>query len=214
MLDGGDIQAVGMESCIMQHPLGPTPAKELYTHTRCFKISARTKAAGPLQDLSISIAAVHDEVPNLGTPRDLEPWRIAAKRLFRAEEFMLDGPRRTSLDFSIARPSRVVILLEGTFWRFSETLAPLTTKQDFSARYFDLRRHQRNAGGEIVDIQPDMECRLISFETVMPLLNGERHGFSLNIDLLIEVVNPNNNGLEILPLPITIDPDIENKGNG
>ena len=113
--------------------------------------------------------------------------------------------------------------LHDEFWAFSRDLSPFTTKYDYEDQYFDLLLHRMD-GGKLVSMTqelwqkqtPDERCRCISFFTKRPCrdieLGGPQifHRFSLNLELFTAksdgTVDENNY------LPMTIDPDIENKG--
>lgn len=128
-------------------------------------------------------------------------WKDVLQHVLNTKPFI----GATSLDFSLAARSRVILLLAGKFWRFSNTMDPMTTKFDFGTQYFDLQRHKLDGNGNAVEAGPTDDCQCISFFADQPCPSGlgVAHGFSLNIELV--------KGGKVL-LPMTIDPDIENKG--
>ncbi|WEJ98299.1 MAG: hypothetical protein P0Y59_15245 [Candidatus Sphingomonas phytovorans] len=187
-----------------QHELSPVgPISYDYEVTRSFLIRAETSTrAGPLDDLTISIYPFEESVPDVGTPHmGAKTWRDVLQHVLNSQPFI----GVTSLDFSLAVRSRVILLLAGKFWRFSNTMAPMTTKFDLGTQYFDLLRHKLDEKGNAVEAGPTDDCQCISFFADQPCPSGLNvaHGFSLNIELV--------NGGKVL-LPMTIDPDIENKG--
>jgi len=187
-----------------QHELGPTgPIFYEYKFTRSFEISAETTSnmPGKLDDLSIVIASYKETIPNYGTPHTTTNWED------KLRDVLVNKPLvdRTSLDFALSAASRVILVLSGDFWRFSNSMEALTTKFDLGAQYFDLQRHRLDAKNNVVPAGPDDDCRCISFFADEPCPDSckIKHGFSLNVELV--------HGGKVM-LPITIDPDIENKG--
>jgi len=96
----------------------------------------------------------------------------------------------------------------GDFWRFPlgdplTTPDPITTKEDFEGHYHRIGRHLIK-NGAAADAGPTDIYRCISFFTNTPCDHDPpiKHPISLNVELLV--------GQKILP--ITLDPDIENKG--
>lgn len=134
-------------------------------------------------------------------------------------EVMLDrsgiADQRGSLDFGIYGRSRVLIFLPQTFWYFSSEMPALSTKQEHQGRYYDLRLHTLISDGgksalvsetqkEWLKNRPTAKCKCISFATEFPHPANSKikHGYCFNIEL------------EESYIPITVDPDIENKGGG
>jgi len=99
-------------------------------------------------------------------------------------------------------------------------MASITTKYQYGSQYFDLRRHfhVNNVLTTVTEAEWEhrwkgYDCRCISFYSQDPCLEEFEvtHSFSLNVDLLMQVKQPDNTVIP-MTLPITIDPDVENKG--
>ena len=147
-------------------------------------------------------------------------------KTYISQLFALGIAPPTPFDFRLWFRSRVIIYLAGDFWRFSTKLAPFTTKHQYADQYFDLLLHHMD-GGTVASIsrsewestRPDRPCKCISFYAGEPCRDSGLpapvspkvlHGFSLNIEIgrirADGTIDPTE------ALPITIDPDIENKG--
>ncbi len=130
-------------------------------------------------------------------------------------------------DFQLWFRSRVAFCLSGNFWWFSSAMDPMTTKYDVGReQYFNLLLHFVDGTGQLQSLtreewaqqHPDLPCKCISFYTGDPcrdhaLPGGAPrvlHGFSLNV----EVGSLLGSGMidRSSVLPITFDPDVENKG--
>ncbi len=134
------------------------------------------------------------------------------------------APPTTPFDFTLWFKSRVVMILSGRAWQFSRYLAPITTKHQLGSQYFDLLLHRLDPVAGLVSVTqeqwqtntPNLGCRCISFFTGGPCRDSALgapkilHGFSLNVELLYYEANGQVDPTKYLP--ITIDPDIENKG--
>jgi len=106
--------------------------------------------------------------------------------------------QRTPLDFAIGKKCFIALKLYGNFWEFSRRSAgAVRTKDDFDRRYYRLRLHE-NSGRSA--------CVSFCAEEPENHVNKVRHGINLYVDFI-----RTENG-EVLRLPVTIDPDIENKG--
>ena len=111
------------------------------------------------------------------------------------------------LDFGLVYKCYVVIRLEGQFWEFARENAVTTKQQHANARYYNLRTHSRDSDGRI---------SAVSFCARTPLRlwdqggTGVKHGFNLHVDF----VERARDGSVIRRLPVIIDPDVENRGNG
>lgn len=206
-------------------PYGPVDFK--YKYTRCFTIVVdATGTGGPAETLSIAMtepAVATGQYPGTPYKEPDDTWQEVIKRSLPPPP-PLD--RSTPLDMKLWFPSRIAMILVGDYWQFSRTLAPITTKHQFDARYFDLRMHGMTGTGELISHTPgewqaafpNGDCRCISFFAQEPCRDSSlgypkvSHGFSLNI----EVLSYDQHGHVSLSeyLPITIDPDIENKGGG
>ena len=187
-----------------QHELNSSgPIIYDYEYTRSLVIFASSRSApGKLKDLTISISSYLEAQAGIGSKKvPGSTWQEKLNEVLLSQPFIRRG---TSLDFSVSAASRVILLLAGGFWRFSNTMEALTTKFDFGSQYFDLQRHVVDPNGNVVPAGPNDDCRCISFFTDVPCHKSlsVRHAFSLNIELLM---GP-------LVLPLTVDPDIENKG--
>lgn len=116
-------------------------------------------------------------------------------------------------DFKVDRRCRLVFWLRGEFWRFSNVLDAMTLKQP-SARYHSLRRLAWDADAQDFVDCTDGPCRIISaiaeIDDGVPIdLAGEpdTDGYNLNFDLLWV------DGGALNVLPLTIDPEIDNRGS-
>jgi hypothetical protein len=200
------------------------PAGYDYDHTRCLEISVEgSLIAGTnlINSLTPMMRDMFHTGSYPGIPRPANWENIVLNKMFPGPEFggslLPPGP----FDFALWFRSRVAIMLVGDFWRFSSTLAPITTKHQYGDHYFDLRLH-RKQGTSLVSLtvdewhatSPDVPCRCISFFTQQPCRDSQlgspkvTHGFSLNI----EIPKFRSNGTIESILPMTIDPDVENKG--
>jgi hypothetical protein len=133
--------------------------------------------------------------------------------------------RGNPFDFALWYPSRIAFFLVGDFWRFSTKMAPFTTKHQYGAQYFDLLLHYMDAAGlhsitqeDWDSNRPEQPCKCVSFSTLDPCLDSALgsgnpkvlHGFSLNLEVAPLLANGTIHPDDYLPL--TIDPDVENKG--
>ncbi|MCP4616639.1 MAG: hypothetical protein GY844_09385, partial [Bradyrhizobium sp.] len=111
------------------------------------------------------------------------------------------------LDFGLVHKCYVVIRLEGQFWEFARRNAVTTKQAHANARYYNLRTHIRKG---------DDRISAISFCARTPLRlwdangTGVKHGLNLHVDF----VERARDGTVIRRLPVIIDPDVENRGNG
>jgi hypothetical protein len=197
-----------------QHELAEFgPPGYTYQHTRGLRI--RTTQDPFSAEMVDSVFALGSNYP--GLPYDpavpSTRWEEVVETLFA-----MPGVPPTSFDFTLWFRSRIGIFMEDGFWWFSTKLAPITMKHRYGAHYFDLRLHHVD-GGSLASLtldqwrqtRPNERCRCISFfaqdpcrdPRLDPLLPQIWHGFSLNLELY----SPG-----MAPLPITIDPDVENKG--
>jgi hypothetical protein len=202
------------------------PVDFQYDYTRLLVIRAEA-TIGPANVL-VSLNTIMEEFEDggqPGIPRTIKEWDdILMDHLGAVPTTRVPTPMPGSeapFDFTLWNKSRVIIMLLGQFWRFSAKMAAVTTKHQYGSQYFDLRRHFLNEAGEFCSIpEADWEqkfigtkCTCVSFfsqEPCLPVFNA-RHGFSFNIDLMMEKTLPG--GVTVpTTLPITIDPDIENKG--
>jgi len=181
----------------------------IHDYTRCFIIYAHSGDTNYLNDLSIGIMPVLEPNDN-GTP-NTTPWRTKLGELLNHPP-MAPSPafaeRPTPIDFYLKKRSCILIRLMGDFWRFPKgdpatAPAPVTTKEDFEGHYYQIGRHLLK-GGVASDAGPDDTYRCISFFSNSPCTASPpiKHPISLNVELIV--------GQHILP--ITLDPDIENKG--
>lgn len=198
------------------------PADYEYRYTRCFLTRMEATVTGSDVD---TLHAIMEEYrfnggPIPGRRRQDESWEGVLARMLSPGFVASTNP----FDFALWSPTRVIMLLKGRAWRYSPSLAPLTMKHQYGGQYFDLRLHRWDpALGEAVSLTqeewqttlPNEPCRCVSFFTREPCRDsnlggpGAKHGFSLNVDLLYYDSNGNPDGRF---LPITVDPDIENKG--
>ncbi len=213
-MNGTDTEQAQASRFFEQHPL-PQGGPGVYEVTRRFRIVVKGAEgpAGPgepLQQLSLVLLSL-DEEP--GTPKAPgAEWKDLVAEMLGPK--LVD--RGNPLDFAIFKTSRVAIQLTQQFLRFSPKMAPLTTKKKHpNGKYYDLRLHTLTDAGFVSETEiewrqnrPDTPCRCISFFTRDPdhASSGTRDGFSMNVDLVGQ-----EGGLELV-IPITIDPDIENKG--
>lgn len=211
-----------------QHELPPgSPNNHPYEYSRALVIRLEpevdngklAKLNPTLQELVVGEIMLGDPP---GIPKGTRAWEDVAADLLDPSLTRNTNP----IDFQLWNISRIIFSLEGDFWRFSSSLAPLTTKHNYRGQYFDLRRHFMTPVGpkSLTEEQwkrwleqwPDQTCHCISFYTKKPCRerpnpkNNVKHGFSLNIELLFL----DEQGLPVPDkmLPITFDPDIENKG--
>lgn len=197
-----------------QHPL-PQGGPGDYELTRRFRIVATGAEGaggpgGPLQQLSLVLVSLDQEPGTAKAPGS--EWEDLVAQMLGEQLIEPDNP----LDFAIYDTSRVAIQLTQPFLRFSPSMAPLTTKKKHAnGKYYDLRLHTLTGAGLVSETEvewrqnrPQTPCRCISFFTLDPdhASSGTRDGFSMNVDLVGE-----EGGQEFV-IPITIDPDIENKG--
>jgi len=192
------------------------PANYDYEYTRLFYIwaEATVNSSSEIQTITTSIRedTFTSQIP--GTPKNVQAWESIAENSLQS----LPAVPPTPFDFAVWTESRVILLLSQPFWVFSPNMAALTTKYDYEGHYFDLRRHEV-IGGNFINV-PDaiwqrdwsgQPSRCISFYTKDPCRDWQlpggspkvTHGFSLNLEV------PMADGKR---LPITVDPDIENKG--
>lgn len=220
-----DMSAFPQQDFFSQYRLpayGPQPFPYLYT--RVYLISAfgtNSGAAGSeLADLTFEAMPFED----FGSPTPPPPpdsnspgipysaqatWNhVLADALVRETAFI--PPARNPLDIQLYGRSRVILLLRGHFWSFSREMEPISTKHEMRGRYFDVQKHVLTATGVGTPGSTD-PYRCISFFSFDPCRPNQppalnvKHGFSLNVEFV-------NAGAGVLP--ITIDPDIENKGGG
>lgn len=203
-----------------------------YEYTRSFIIYATSsQAAGVLTNgVSINIMPVNESQENLGTPKTESTWDKQLEKLLRRQippipasstvPFLaLEQTRadnlvadffRTSLDFTLRRKSCILIRLIGNFWTFSPNISPVTTKHNYGTQYQNLQKHWLNPTTDAVERPPagaDYNCvSLFCGDPCRDSLNVS-HGFSFNIELIMDIAG------EEKRLPVTIDPDVENKGN-
>jgi len=189
----------------VQHEILDGP--ESYDYTRCFIIYAHSAGTGYLNDLKFEIRAVLEN-NDLGTPKTEMSWRDKLRDLLSYPAMAALFDPATPLDFYLKRKSCILIRLMGDFWRFPKgplgvVPAPVTTKEDFEGHYHKVGRHILK-GGVVADAGPTDVYRCISFFSNSPceLEPPVKHPISLNVEMLVGQ----------LVLPITIDPDIENKG--
>lgn len=195
-----------------QHELAEFgPPHHTYAHTRGLRIrTAPSPFSAELVDW-IGPTGRYPGIPYDPADTDTD-WDQVLKKLF-------DPPVvSTSFDFTLWFSSRIGILIEDDFWWFSTKMAPITMKHQYGAQYFDLLLHHLDRG-RLISLTldqwraspPTPKCRCISFFTGEPCTDPAvdtsrplvKHGFSLNLEL----ASPGKG-----PLPITIDPDVENKG--
>ncbi|AQR72380.1 nucleotide synthetase [Sphingomonas sp. LM7] len=169
-------------------------------------------AKGAVEDASVGLTGLIDllfqsEVSVTPDPRGIpnsqKDWRVVLEEAFSALGDNVTNP----LNIEVQAPSRVILRLIGDFWQFSRTMDPITTKADFGQQYFGMQSHGWD--GEVIDSPPPgIPISAISFSTLAPHPESENvgHGFSLNVEFT------SLDGKYILP--ITIDPDVENKGGG
>jgi hypothetical protein len=207
-----------------------------YEYTRILFIRADGKvrdnsSAQPseVEKLSAIMVEVGEDGERPGIKRTDVPWDTIMNAIImpyerkrtKKSEFSLHESRKTPFDFTLWDPSRIIIFLTGQFWRFSSNMAAVTSKHQYDTQYFDLQRHFLDENNQVQSV-PECEwehrwkkynCRCVSFFCQDPCLEefDTVHGFSFNLDLLMEVQQPNG---AVVPttLPITIDPDVENKG--
>lgn len=198
-----------------------------YDYTRLLIIRAEATVATSKPDL-LTLNTIMEEYEDGGRPgiaRTTKEWWPILKDYFHAGT--RPGPRapvpgsKTPFDFTLWDKSRIIVVIKGDFWRFSPQLAAVTTKHQYGSQYFDLRRHFVDKTGQLKDIPEAVwehkylgtKCNCVSFFSQNPCLPelNVTHGFSLNIDLMMEMTLPSGASVPTT-LPITIDPDIENKG--
>jgi len=185
------------------------PANYDWEYTRCFLIRAKgTLSVNPplLTNMGFVLTAATTDDEDKGTGKSI-PWETRVRQLLNvAAPFV--SQTRTEMDFTLKRPSRIVFRLDGTFWRFSTTVSPVTMKDDFGTRYFDLQRHVLDASGVPREPRLGEEYDCVSFFCDQPFAAGLgiRHGFNINLELLSTF-----HGRPVA-LPISIDPDVENQG--
>lgn len=197
------------------------PNEYQYEHTRGLVIRADPvyDTTGQIfKGLSTVLEDAFRDVKYPGVPAKTRSWPDVVVDLFAVPAV------RNPYDFKLWFKSRVAIRLVDDFWRFSRDLDPFTTKYDYDGHYFDLLLHRLDGAGKLVSMTPaqwrktsyQIDCKCISFFTQRPCrdvdLGGPQvfHGYSLNMDLFSL-----NQGGTIDPekfLPMTIDPDVENKG--
>ncbi|MEO6216278.1 MAG: hypothetical protein ABIO86_09620 [Sphingomonas sp.] len=123
--------------------------------------------------------------------------------------------RTTPLDIVLQFPTRIVIRLKpNQTWKLPTDRHPFSMKHDFQGKYADLKYHYMDGGSlQSVDLLPgknpthDYDC--FSFTAGAPCksrapLPNVRHGFNVNLD-------QHTPGFS--PMPVWVDPDIENKGD-
>jgi len=204
-----------------QHPLKvKTP---YYDDVKCFVIYAAAPQSGlfldeliiGMRELPIQNADEFDEYLEALLEYDFTARQFPAVADLALGINFLDFVRNP-LDFSVYKKTAVLIRLIGQFWQFSNSMAAISTKQDLDSQYYSPTRHRQAVPGGDPDSVPDgkglADYRCISFCTDKPcrqnllgLGQHVKHGFSLNLDLIM----PNK-----AIVPITFDPDIENKGAG
>jgi hypothetical protein len=217
-----------------QHKIDPDTLD--YEYTRCFIIYATTGSNSIIdnvlmRDFTVNIKPVFDQEENLGTPKNSLEWDKVLKEflnlpippipsssiapLVESEKSIVlannfPAPIRTALDFGLKRKTCVLIRLVGDFWTFSPRISPVTTKHNYGKQYYNLGRHWLNPATQQVEVPPqDADYPCVSFFSKKPCLNAlnRKHGFSFNLELIMDI-----DGTEER-LPITVDPDIENKGD-
>jgi hypothetical protein len=140
--------------------------------------------------------------------------------------FSMAGILGNPFDFQLWFRSRVAFFLKGDFWWFSTAMEPFTMKYVYDGQYFNLLLHFVDGNGVLQSLtreqwaqqHPDTPCKCISVYTLDPCRDSTLpggaprvlHGFSLNIE--VGALLPNGSIDRSLVLPITFDPDVENKG--
>ena len=202
------------------------PAGFQYDYTRLLIIRAKA-TTGATDDL-LTLNTIMEEYEDGGRPgiaRTTKGWWPILKDYFGVGRRA--GPRtrvpghKKPFDFTLWDRSRVIIVIKGDFWKFAPQMAAVTTKHQYGSQYFDLRRHFVDENNQLQDIPESVwehkylgtKCNCVSFFSQDPCLTelNVTHGFSFNIDLVMDMTLPS--GAKVpTTLPITIDPDIENKG--
>lgn len=174
-----------------------------YEYTKAYIIAAvgAVGANDEVTALEFKSTSFHPK-SSPGIPRNKETWEEVLTGVLASRHALPPNP----LDIDLQRPCRVIFLLNGDFWRFSQEMAPITTKHDFGDQYFDVQRHGWDGKQVVTPPAAGMPCKAISFFSKMPCPDTRvmKHGFSLNVEFATA-------GSESV-LPITIDPDVENKG--
>ncbi len=191
-----------------QHPISKNfPQGYDYEYTKAYFITAKGTPGGGAGGLSILddlvfTATTFDAPRDKGTPKAEKSWEDVLREMFDPQGLVDPNP----LNIQIYERSRVIILLVGKFWEFSRAMEPMSTKLDTGDRYFDLQRHGWDGTKVVTPPPAGMRCEAISFFSDTPCDDKKdvRHGFSLNV----EFRGSGKHGV----LPITIDPDVENKG--
>ncbi|HEV7660677.1 MAG TPA: nucleotide synthetase [Allosphingosinicella sp.] len=201
---------------------GPNGDDYDYTRLLLLKAGATTDINGPdprsVLDLSFELEELKEDGGRPGIEHfGDQTWEKLAESLFNPELIRVGGP----FDFTLWNKSRVVIMLKGEFWELSQNLSPFTTKQDYGGHYSDLRRHVLDDDGVFQSLteqewEKDWKgtpCNCFSFYSGDPCLPSWKtfHGFSLNVDLIMWTQSSSGPPVK-KTLPITVDPDIENKG--
>jgi hypothetical protein len=88
-------------------------------------------------------------------------------------------------------------------WQWSRNYDAITTKKDYSKLYFELRYRDGSDLYERADFPTNKTPLVARFGAIHDQggTPGTKHGFSMNLELLFPTGDP---------LPITIDPDIQN----
>lgn len=106
------------------------------------------------------------------------------------------------LNFEVKSEAHVIIRILGPMWRLSETLKPhFTTKRDYGDAHWGLHWFDTN-GNPIFD-ESMRKNEIFGFYTTGITTVGDAHQCSFNTDLVY--------GRDEV-LPVSIDPDIQNKG--
>lgn len=191
-----------------QNPLSRDfPRGYNYEYTKAYFITAKGTQDGgagglaELSDLVFTSTPLFASGPK-GTPKAEESWEDVLRRMFDKHWIAEPNP----LNIQVYERSRVIILLVGEFWEFSRAMEPMSTKLKTEGRYFDLQRHGWDDGKVVTPPPVGTRCAAISFFSDTPCDDklGVRHGFSMNVEF--------TGGGKLGVLPITIDPDVENKG--
>ncbi|HEX8448814.1 MAG TPA: nucleotide synthetase [Allosphingosinicella sp.] len=207
MVDKCDMRNFPPRKYFKQHDLPRTgPSGYDYDYTLPYAIRAEGAADnnGVITSLRFVLYSLWDSTTSpKGISRSEETWEAVLQRVLSRERPLLpDNP----LDISIAEPSRVILRLDGSFWHFSQSADPVTTKYDLGRQYFDLQRHADGDGRTIGPNSVDYRCASFFSQQPCPRRLNVRHGFSLNLEFT------SASGGEILP--VTFDPDIQNTGGG
>lgn len=163
--------------------------------------------------LCFTLIAV-DDAP--GVRRTTTSWQDLAK-----DSVIKLMSTSNPFDFSIYLPTRIIIGIPSVhdFLSFSLEVDPLTTKEDYSQKYFDLRLHTMESGQlisntreEWIRLRPSVPCRCISFATDKPHDADDDIRDAYSISLTLRVSVGSGTSTQSFVLPISFDPDIENKG--